>query len=90
MSAPQTPQEKEVGKVSHYFGHVGVMAVDLTEDVHLGDLLHIKGHSEDFTLIVDSLQIEHEPVLQALPGDSVGIRVAKKVHPGDTVFRVLS
>ncbi len=83
-------KKREVGKVSHYFGHVGVMAVDLSEDVHLGDLLHVRGHSEDFTLIVDSLQIEHEPVLQGLPGDSVGIRVTHKVHPGDTVYRVLS
>jgi hypothetical protein len=90
MSAPFVTPEKEVGKVSHWFGHLGVMAVDLSQDVHLGDLLHIKGHSEDFTLIVDSLQIEHEPVLQALPGDSVGIRVNRKVHPGDTVYRVLS
>ncbi len=90
MSAPTTPQEQEVGKVSHFYGHVGVMAVDLTGALHVGDTLHVRGHSEDFTLTIDSMQIEHENVAEAHPGDSVGIRVTHKVHPGDTVYRVVS
>ena len=90
MTAPTAPQEQEVGKVSHYYGHVGVMAVDLTEAIHVGDTLHVRGHSEDFTLTVDSMQIEHEEVAEGKAGDSVGIRVTQKVHPGDRVFRIVS
>jgi len=90
MTAPAAPQEKEIGKVSHYYGHVGVMAVDLTDQVRVGDTLHVKGHSEDFTVTVDSMQIEHADVTEAKAGDSVGIRVAQKVHPGDKVYRLQS
>jgi translation initiation factor IF-2 len=90
MTAPIAPQEEAVGRVSHYYGHVGVMAVDLTEPLHVGETLHVKGHSEDFTLTVESMQIEHQNVTEAKPGDSVGIRVTRKVHPGDTVYRLIS
>jgi len=81
------PQETEIGKVTHYFGHIGVMAVDLTDGLRIGDTIHIKGHSEDFVMTIDSMQIEHQDVTEAKPGDSVGIRVSQKVHPGDKVYR---
>lgn len=82
------PQELEIGKVSHYYGHIGVMAVDLTDGLELGDQIHIKGHSEDFVMKVDSMEIEHQPVRAADPGASVGIKVPRKVHPGDKVYRI--
>lgn len=82
------PQETEIGKVSHYYGHIGVMAVDLTKDLHRGDQIHIKGHSEDFVMQVDSMEIEHHHVEAAEPGTSVGIKVPCKVHPGDKVYKV--
>ena len=87
MSTPTASQETEVGKVSHYYGHVGVMAIDLTDSLHVGDTIQVQGHSEDFTLTIDSMQIEHENVSEAKAGDSVGIKVAQKVHLGDRVFR---
>ncbi len=82
------PQETEVGLVSHYYGHLGVMAVELKDRLHVGDKLHIKGHSEDFVMTVDSMQIEHGDVAEANPGDSVGIAVPQKVHPGDKIYRI--
>lgn len=82
------PQELEVGKVAHYYGHIGVMAVDLTDGLHVGDQIHIRGHSEDFVMTVDSMEIEHHTVNEADPGASVGIRVPQKVHPGDKIYRL--
>jgi hypothetical protein len=34
------------------------------------------------------MQIEHESVQEAKSGDSVGIKVAEKVHIHDKVYRV--
>jgi hypothetical protein len=82
------PQETQVGQVSHYYGHLGVMAVDLTDCLHVGDKLHVKGHSEDFVMTLDSMQIDHGDVAEANPGDSVGIKVPQKVHPGDKIYRL--
>jgi len=83
-------EEKEIGKITHYYGHIDVGIVELTDKLKVGDTIHIKGHSADFTQNVDSMQIEHNNVSEANSGDVVGIKVNEKVHPGDTVYKVIS
>lgn len=90
MTAPSELQETPVGRVTHYFSHIQVIAVDLTDALHKGDKIHIKGHSTDITCTVDSLQIEHQDVAEAYCGASVGIKVSQKVHEGDQVYRIVS
>ena len=80
--------EKEIGKVAHYFGKISVAAIDLSDELKVGDKIHIVGHSEDFTQVVSSIQIEHNSVEKAPAGSSVGIAVSQKVHPGDKVYKV--
>lgn len=82
-------QEKEVGKVTHYYGHLSVAVIELLDTLKVGDSIHIKGHSEDFTQPVDSLQIEHTQVLEAKAGESVGIKISGKVHPHDKVYKII-
>jgi translation initiation factor IF-2 len=54
----------------------------------VGDTLHFQGHSTDFTQVVSSLQIEHEGVNEAKPGQDVAMKTDQKVHPNDAVFKV--
>jgi putative protease len=82
--------EQEIGKITHYYGHIGVSLVELTDSLKVGDTIHIKGHSEDFTQNVDSMQIEHASVNEAKSGDVVGLKVLQKVHPQDKVFKVVA
>jgi putative protease len=84
---PDATAEKPIGEVTHYFGKIGVMAVDLSDNLTVGETIHVKGHTTDVVVSVDSMQIEHESVPKAGPGDSIGIRVGEKVRPGDKVFR---
>jgi len=81
-------QEKPIGKVTHYFGHIGVMALDLAQPLSVGAKIHVKGHTTDLVLTVESMEIEHQAVTQAAAGASVGIKVSEKVRPGDQVYRV--
>jgi len=83
-------EEKEVGKITHYYGHISVGIVELSDSLKVGDTIHIKGHTSDFTQTVDSMQIEHKNVNEAKSGDAIGIKVIQKVHPGDTVYKVVS
>ncbi len=83
----EAAEGKPIGEVTHYFGHIHVMAVDLTGNLAVGEKIRIKGHTTDLVLTVGSMQIEHQNVSQAGPGDSVGIEVAEKVRPGDSVYR---
>lgn len=80
--------EKEIGKITHYYGHLSVAIIELSDLLKVGENIHIKGHSEDFTQTVDSIQIEHTTVNEAKSGDSVGIKVTNKVHPHDKVFKI--
>lgn len=80
--------EKEIGKIVHYYGNISVGVIELQDALKIGETIHIKGHSSDFTQNVDSLQIEHANVTEAKAGDSVGIKVAQKVHPQDKVYKV--
>lgn len=81
-------KEKEVGKVSGYFDHVGVAAIKLSGALKVGDEVHIKGYTTDFKKKIDSMQIEKKSVKKAKKGDHVGIKVSEKVRPNDKVFLV--
>ena len=80
--------EVEVGKITHYFNKIGVAAIALTSDLRVGDTIRVKGHTSDWTQSVDSMQIEHDSVDEAGPGDSVGIKVEGHAHEHDIVFKV--
>jgi translation elongation factor EF-1alpha len=80
--------EIEVGKVSDYFAKVGAAGIELTGALRVGDSIHIKGHTTDVSQAVNSMQVEHEAVEQAGPGDSIGIKVADRCRSGDHVYRV--
>ena len=80
--------EIEIGAVTHYFGHLDVMAIKLTGSLAVGDTLHIKGHTTDLTVPVTSIQIEHKAVQQAAQGDNVGIKVPGHVREHDKVYKV--
>ncbi len=80
--------EKEIGKVSSFFSHVGVAAIKLTGTLKKGDKVHIKGHTTDFETDIKEIQIERKSVEKAKKGDHIGIKVTEKVRPKDTVFLV--
>lgn len=80
--------EEEIGKITHYFNKIGVAAIQLTGVLHVGDTVHVKGHTSDWTQPIDSMQIEHNSVEKAGPGDSVGIKVDGHAHEHDVVYRV--
>ena len=81
--------EKEIGKVTHYFGHVSVGIIELKDALAVGDNIHIKGHTTDISQGISSMQIEHLDVKQAKSGDVVGVKVPEKVHDGDKVYKVI-
>ncbi|MCM8822723.1 MAG: hypothetical protein NC831_07955 [Candidatus Omnitrophica bacterium] len=83
-------EEKEVGRITHYYGHISVGIVELSDVLRIGDTIHIKGHTTDFTQTVDSMQIEHKNIQEAKSGDVIGMKVSQKVHPGDKVYKVIS
>lgn len=83
-------EEKEVGVISHFYGHLDVGVIELTKgNLKVGDKIHIKGHTTDFDQQVESMQIEHENVEEAKKGQSIGLKVADHVREHDVVYKVV-
>lgn len=81
--------DEMIGKVSDFFARPVVAAIELTAALKLGDKIHIKGHTTDLVLNVDSMQIDNVPVEEAKAGDSVGVKVPERVRNGDTVYKIV-
>jgi len=76
-----------IGRVTAYFARIGVAAIELDSPLLAGDSITIKGATTDFTMVVESMQIDHETVEMAGAGDGVGLLVAERVRPGDLVYK---
>lgn len=84
-------EEKKIGVITHYFGHVGVGIIKIeAEGLKVGDTLHFKGHSSDFQQTVESMQLEHKDIQEGQVGDQVGVKVNEHVREHDEVFKVIS
>lgn len=82
-------EEKLVGKVSHYFTHIGVAVIDLSGELKVGDIIAIV--AKDGTKVeqaVTSMQIEKAQVPSAKKGQSIGLKVNGRVHEGDSVLKI--
>jgi selenocysteine-specific translation elongation factor len=80
--------EDIIGKVSDFFAHPVVAGIELTAALKVGDKIHVKGHTTDLEMNVDSMQIDNVQVQEAKAGDSIGIKVSERVRKGDTVYKV--
>ena len=80
--------EIEIGTVTHYYGNISVAIIQLSDVLSVGDNIHIKGHTSDFTQDISSMQVEHKDVSEAQSGDAVGIKITQKAHPHDKAFKV--
>lgn len=85
---PAPPGER-VGVVTHYFNHLGVAVIKLDAGtLRVGDTIHIRGHTTDFSQRVESLQVEHAAVTEVGPNDDFGIKVREHVREHDVVYKV--
>ena len=82
--------EIEIGRVEDYFAHIDVVAIEVTaEGIKVGDTLHFKGHTTDFTQKITSMQVDHKSVEEAPVGTDVGIKVKDRVRTHDHVYKVV-
>jgi selenocysteine-specific translation elongation factor len=80
--------EVEIGHVSDFFARPVVAGITLSGTLKVGDKIHIKGHTTDIELIVESMQINNVNVTEGKTGDAIGIKVPDRVRAGDHVYKV--
>jgi hypothetical protein len=81
--------EVEIGRITHYYNHLNVAVLSLSDSLKLGDMIHILGHVTDFTQRVGSMEIEHHTVTWVKQGEEVAIKVVESVREHDTVYRIV-
>lgn len=80
--------EVEIGTVVHYFDRPQVAVVRiLVGDVAVGDTLHFRGHTTEFTETVGSMEVDHKPVERAGAGAEIAIKVIGRARVHDKVLK---
>ena len=85
---PLPEEGKLIGKITHYFGNIGVAVIELSDTLKVGDNIRIVGGETDFTQIIESMEVEHKKVEEAKKGDSIGVKVSQKVREGYKVYKL--
>jgi len=86
---PPTAPGERIGVVTHYYGHLSVAIIKLeSATLRVGDTIHIRGHTRDFSQRVESLQIGHAPVAEVGPQDDFGLKVIEHAREHDVVYKV--
>ncbi|MGH8681686.1 MAG: EF-Tu/IF-2/RF-3 family GTPase, partial [Burkholderiales bacterium] len=86
---PAPPPGERIGIVTHHYAHVSVAIVRLESgSLRVGDTIHIRGHTTDFSQRVQSIEVEHQPVSEVGPNDDFGLKVIAHVREHDVVYKV--
>lgn len=80
--------EQLIGRVNHWFGKISVAGIELTGKLAVGDHVHILGHTTDFEQKVTSMQLMHQHIEEAGPGDNIGIKAQFRARSGDRVYKI--
>lgn len=87
--ATKIKQPKPIGEVTHFFSDIKVAVIKLNAPLKIGEKIRIVGGEDtDFDQEVKSMQIDHEAVKTGKKGNSVGMKISKKVREGYKVFKV--
>jgi len=77
-----------IGSVTHYFPHVQAAVIKLKGALIRGNTVKIKGHTTDFTQVINSMQIGRVDISTAKKGDEIGLLVNSRARQGDKVFKI--
>jgi putative protease len=87
---PPAPPGKRIGVVTHYYSHLSVATVRLEPGttLRIGDVIHVQGHTTDFSQKVESLEVDHTSVAEVGSNDDFGLKVGEHVREHDVVYSV--
>jgi len=83
------PKMEEIGRISAFFAHPSAAVIELTAPLRVGETIYIKGHTTDFQQVVESLQVDRQPIQDAAAGQAVGIKVKERCRKQDMVYKLV-
>jgi hypothetical protein len=89
LPAQPAPPGERIGVVTHYYSHLSVASLRLESGtLRVGDVIHIRGHTTDFSQKVEFLEVNHAPATEVGPNDDFGLKVVGHVRGHDVVYKV--
>ncbi len=89
LPAQLAPPGERIGVVTHYYSHLSVATLRLESGtLRVGDVIHIHGHTTDFSQKVESLEVNHAPATEVGPNDDFGLKVVQHAREHDVVYKV--
>lgn len=79
-------EKEQVAVVIHYFSKIGVAILRIDTQLKVGDKIEFAS-KQPFVQDVASMQIEHNAIQEANPGQEIGMRVNYPVHTGVKVYK---
>jgi putative protease len=77
---------KKIGKITHYYGNIGVAIIELSGKLSVGDKVKFSHGDKEIEQTIESMQMEHKDISSAKKGDVIGIKVEEKIGEGTEVF----
>jgi hypothetical protein len=89
LPAQPVPLGERIGVVTHYYSHLSVATLRLESGtLRVGDVIHIRGHTTDFSQRVGSLEVNHAPATEVGPNDDFGLKVVDHAREHDVMYKV--
>jgi translation elongation factor EF-1alpha len=82
------PEYTKVGRIEHFYSKASVAVVEVLGPLRKGDKILIRGSTTNVSQEVESMEIEHEQVVEAQTGQRIGLKVAGRVRENDIVYKV--
>lgn len=76
-----------IGKITHYLAKIDVAIIKLSGTLKVGDKIYLQNDEGLFLQEVTEIQIERVPVLRAISGDHIGLKVGAPVTLETSVFK---
>lgn len=77
-----------IGSVEQFFDKISVVAIKLTGNLKVGDIIEIGSEDDAIRQRVSSMQIDRVNVEEANDGDSIGIKLKHRVSEGESIYRI--
>lgn len=78
----------QIGSVERFFDRISVVAIMLSSDLKVGDVIEIENSEYAVRQQVSSMQINGKDVNEAHDGDSVGIKLHVAAPAGGSVYKI--
>jgi hypothetical protein len=89
LPAQPAPPGERIGVVTQYYSHLSVATLRLESGtLRVGDVIHIRGHTTDFSQRVESLEVNHAPATEVGPNDDFGLKVVDHAREHDVVYKL--